>query len=192
MPVLSGIRTKFGDLWEIRGQESPHWQNVSPAIHISTTGAMIGWRQRIMKMVPPHYTIRFQYDLNPITPVIYRMKTGLKQSMTRSWITGNKLLIQESQHQQNTTPTNLSHLCEVIPCSSLNEFSLERLKSSEAFSCVSQHLYRLDTTNTKHLQREFRELTKLVEKTPIYRMKFPHSLSDLSDVHKRIINTFCN
>ena len=106
--------------------------------------------------------------------------------------TGNKLLINDRQEQEIKTPTKLTHICEIIPCSTTQEFSLKKLKSSEAFRCVSQHLYRLDTTKTKHLQREFIQLTKLVAKLPIYRMHYPHSLPNLSYMHERIIEAFSN
>lgn len=130
-----------------------------------------------------------------------RLDTAHAKNMAeRNWLTslsestmssGNKLLIPGDEiSDNNSAPINLSHLCEIIPCTSSEKFSLIRLKSSEAFRCVSQHLFRLDTTKPDHLQREFTQLTKLVEKVPIYRMHYPHRLSELSNIHQEIIKTF--
>ncbi|MDA7622506.1 hypothetical protein N8843_11155 [Verrucomicrobia bacterium] len=101
-----------------------------------------------------------------------------------------KLLLESDENLTNNLSTQLGLLCELIPCSPEKEPSLIKLNSLEAFRCISKHLYRLDTSSTEHLKKEFSQLTNLVQFLPVYRLHYPHSLADLKTLHQTLINKF--
>ena len=105
---------------------------------------------------------------------------------------GDKLLIDGPSQKMFSDKQPLQFLCEISPCPASETVSIERLKPSDAFQRVSQHLYRLDTTNPLHMQREFNQLTQLVKKIPVYQMSYPHSLEKLRDLPEILIDSFVN
>ncbi len=103
---------------------------------------------------------------------------------------GNKLIIGERTSQKVNTKVSLGVIYEVVPHPSFSKTKIQRLTESEAFCCLSKHLYRLDTTNKQHFRREFEQLTNLIASTPVYRLNYSHSIPGLASITDLLLENF--
>ena len=103
----------------------------------------------------------------------------------------NDKLRAKVSNSNNKAPDNFAPLAAVIelsPFQDKGQASLVKLSGQDAMMQIVKSLFRMDPKDALRAKKEFKYVSKLTSKIPIYRLKYPHNYQSLPEVKKLILD----